>query len=479
MPAGAAILATALAYFFATGVNHLWPFAWVAPIPILLLSFASSARTTAISAFSAYLLGELSILPVVLPVLPPAVLLLALVVPAFVFALTVLFTRYTLCQFDHWVGMFVFPVLWTAWEYLVSVQGTYGSWAYSQVDFLPVIQLASVTGLAGITFLVSLVPAGLAVAWHFRDRRRHMIPALGIPLALWLSVVGWGWVRLAQPALGARVRVGLAATDETVRYFRTERSAEALAVVTAYAQRIGKLGARGAQVVVLPEKFVGVTPAYSQSVRDILADAARTHRVTVVAGLNQIEQSQQRNLAVVFSPNGEVQMEYHKVHLIPVYEANYRVGESLGVLSTAQGTWGVAICRDMDFPDLGRSYSRAGVGIMLIPAWDFVADGRIHARMAVMRGVEGGYAVVRSAQEGLVTVSDHHGRILAEGATSAEPEVLLLTDVTPGPGSTFYARTGDWFARLNAAGAAIILAMVGGHTVIRVARGRSQQRRVY
>src|SRR4029450_8150365 len=52
----------------------------------------------------------------------------------------------------------------------------------------------------------------------------------------------------------------------TVRFFRTERADEALPVVAAYVRRIEELAAAGAQVVVLPEKFVGVTPAYADAV---------------------------------------------------------------------------------------------------------------------------------------------------------------------------------------------------------------------
>jgi hypothetical protein len=38
---------------------------------------------------------------------------------------------------------------------------------------------------------------------------------------------------------------------------------------------------------------------------------------------------------------------------------------------------------------------RGSLTLMLVPAWDFNADGWLHARMAVLRGVEGGYAIVR------------------------------------------------------------------------------------
>lgn len=42
-------------------------------------------------------------------------------------------------------------------------------------------------------------------------------------------------------------------------------------------------------------------------------------------------------------------------------------------------------------------------------------------------------------------VSDDHGRVLAQVATSSAPEVLLVVDVPMGTGATLYAHAGDWF----------------------------------
>lgn len=183
--------------------------------------------------------------------------------------------------------------------------------------------------------------------------------------------------------------------DATIETFETERPEVALPVVDAYARRIRTLAGRGEEVVVLPEKFVGVTPAYAGHVYERLASAAREGNTVAVAGFHQSGPSGKRNMAVVFGADGRALAEYDKTHLVPGFEAKYRPGKGLGLLQMGERTWGTAICKDMDFPRLGRWYSGAGVGLMLVPAWDFVRDGRAHSRMAVLRGVEGGYAVVR------------------------------------------------------------------------------------
>ncbi len=98
-----------------------------------------------------------------------------------------------------------------------------------------------------------------------------------------------------------------------------------------------------------------------------------------------------------------------------------------------------------------------------MPAWDFVRDGRLHARMAVMRGIDGGFAVVRSARTGRMTVSDAFGRVLAE-RTSSALATSIVEQVTTGDGRTFCARTGDWFAWLALMLAAACILLAGKRT---------------
>jgi apolipoprotein N-acyltransferase len=446
------VLAVGAIYYFSLGLNGLGPLVWIAPIPIILLAFDLTPRTAMAMAFSAFLLGRLTLFSYLAQLMPIGIVIVSLVIPAIAFALAILTTRYAVLYFKHWSTIFVFPAVWTSYEYLLSVvspHGTAGSLAYTQIDILPLVQIVSLTGLWGVTFLLTLIPACIAVAWHLRRNKKQAVPALVIPLFLGLLSLCFGWVRLAQPISGQSIRVGLAATDTTIRYFRTANSKEALPVVQAYARRINNLAARGAKVIVLPEKFVGVTPAYADDVYRILREAARNNHVAVIAGLNRIGTEHSMNEAVVFSPEGQVVAEYNKIHLVPGFESRYQAGTKPAEFSFFTTTAGVAICKDMDFPGLLSQYARDGVGIVFVPAWDFGQDRQWHARMAMMRGIEGGFAVARSAQNGLLTVSDHLGRMLAEDKSSREADVLLVSDIQPGPGVTFYSMSGDWMAWLN------------------------------
>jgi apolipoprotein N-acyltransferase len=72
----------------------------------------------------------------------------------------------------------------------------------------------------------------------------------------------------------------------------------------------------------------------------------------------------------------------------------------------------------------GTSSSNLAVplaNLLLVPTWDFNLDRWLHARMAVLRAVENGFALARSARNGLFTLSDNRGRILATNGNGVRP----------------------------------------------------------
>jgi apolipoprotein N-acyltransferase len=144
--------------------------------------------------------------------------------------------------------------------------------------------------------------------------------------------------------------------------------------------------------------------------------------------------------------------QYLKRRLIPGLEDEFRPGDADLVL----GDLGIAICKDMDFAPMIREYGQNGVRLMLVPAWDFRSDTALHARMALVRGVENGFAVVRAAANGILTVSDAYGRMVAEAETSTDYPVTLTATVGLIDHGTFYGRIGDLFGWLTVLAALLL-----------------------
>jgi apolipoprotein N-acyltransferase len=435
-------LISAAAFYLSTGLGELWPLAWLAPVPVLWLAHARTPRAAAIPAAVAWFAGSLNLFSYLSRVMPAPIVLVILMAPAIVFGLAVWFSGAAVRRLGPIVGALAFPAAWTSYEFLLSLVSPHGtalSLGYSQVQWLTLMQILSLTGLWGVVFLVTYVPSAIAAAISHRAPRA-LVPAS----TLLVVAVSFGAVRLSHTESTPGVRVGLAVTDTDInRVNDTTDQAITLSIVRAYGIRIDRLAREGARLVVLPEKMTGATPASAPPAIALLADAARRNGVTVVAGLNLVAIDPPRNVALVLGPDGRQIVEYDKHHMLPGPETGYLVGMTPSVFTMEDQPSGVTICKDMDFQGWSREYGRRDVHLLAVPAWDFVVDGRLHFRMALARSIENGFAMVRAAEQGLLTVSDGYGRVIA--SQTSGPEALLVAEVRPGPGATFYTRTGDWF----------------------------------
>ncbi len=467
-----AVLVSALAFYASTGLGELWPLAWLAPVPLLLAANRSTPARAILPAGLAWFFGSLNLFSYLSRLIPAPIVLALLFAPAVVFGLAVAFGSAATRRLGPLGGALAFPAAWTSYEFLLSLVSPHGtalSLGYSQIQWLTLMQILSVTGLWGVVFLVTYVPSALAAAVSYRSPRA-LAPAVGLLLA----AVSFGAYRLQHASAGGPIRVGLAVTDTDIgRVFEATDPATTLAVVRGYGDRIDRLARDGATLIVLPEKMTGATPASVPEAAAMLADAARRNQVTVVAGINRVAIDPRRNVAWVFGPDGRQVVEYDKHHMLPGPETGYLVGAKPALFSAPHAQAGVAICKDMDFQGWSRQYGGRDVRLLAVPAWDFVVDGRLHFRMALARGIENGFAMVRAAEQGLLTVTDGYGRMIASKTSGSE--ALLVADVAPGPGATFYTRTGDWCGWL-AVGLAASLALlsaskVGRRTAARRAAG--------
>ena len=465
---GAAFLAvasTAALVWFGTGLNPWWPLLWFAPLPLLLFVSRSSWRGAAVAAASSWLLGSLNMWHYFHGLLhaPPSILAGIFVIPALMFALAVLLFRALLRRGAGWTALVAFPATWVSFEYLVNLtspHGTAGSLSYSQLNFLPFLQLASVTGPWGMSFLLLLFPAALAIGLHLRREaptKALRIVSAGVgAIAL---VLAFGAVRLMLPAPSQRVKVGLIASDQPANVDLADEGPETARVFRDYAAQAEAVAAQGAHVIVLPEKL-GVAVDPDTRVTDTLFQSlADKTKAVIVVGLIHVSPPIKYNQARVYAPGVPV-VRYDKHHMLPPFESKLTPGTTLTLMSEPSGTWGVTICKDMDFTALSRQYGEAGAGLMLVPAWDFDLDRQWHGHIAVMRGLESGFSIARAAKQGFLTVSDDRGRILAETRSDSAPFVMLVADVPSVHHTTLYLLLGDWFAWLALATLAFTLAQL-------------------
>jgi apolipoprotein N-acyltransferase len=256
------------------------------------------------------------------------------------------------------------------------------------------------------------------------------------------------------------VRVAMLSSDREMRYSRTTEESKAAELLTFYASQIPKAAAQGAQVVVMPEKIVGVTPEDRDPLIKLMSAAASSSRVWIIAGVNEIG-PHHLNSAWIFSPDGALAGDYHKHYFVRGFEAGFEKGDDIYTTDAPWGKTGVAICKDLDYPPFVRTYGERGAALMFVPAWDWVGpNADEHERMALVRGVENGFAMARSAKEGYVTAYDAYGRTLAMSSTFVVDPAMVVADIPTGPGPTIYTRFGDWFGWLSVAASVAVVLMI-------------------
>jgi len=447
-----AALLTGVMFLLSIDMGPIGPLALIAPVPLLVYALsAPRAWSVAVAAAVARVLSTGGIVYVYGQDIPLPAMLVLISLGAAIYAAVVLLTRWCARVAPPALAVFAYP-LWlvtSEWLFgLISPNGSFGDMGYSLVDVLPLLQLASIGGMAALTFCVALVPMTLAMAIARPAEARVALLAGGIPVVLAL-VFGMG--RLAQD-YQSRARVALVGVDSTMaQAYRGE--AQELDAARAFAAQVRALGAGHPDYIVLPEKQLGGARPTGESARQLAQAASDVAPATVIVGFDErLSASERVNSAHILAPGKSVQ-RYLKRHMVPGLELGY----TLGTDSFVDGTRGVAICKDMDFPITIRDYGRRGVELMLVPAWDFVKDARMHSRMALVRGVENGFAIARAAAGGNLTASDRFGRVIAEATTSRERPVTVSAELGLRGGGTVYTRIGDAFAWLCVAAAAVLL----------------------
>jgi apolipoprotein N-acyltransferase len=438
-------LLSGLGFYFSIGLGEQWWLGWLAPIPILWLAFGDTKGWMVfLLSWAAAALGGSNIIRAYGGTLPVFVLALGIAAPALIFAVAVMAARRAYRAFGPVVGMLAFAASWVALDFLQSFNsggGSVSTPAAAEVGAPLLIQSASLVGFPGVTFLLGVFSAGIAASLA----ARKPMPAV-IAVALFAANAGFGYVRTSQPPTGT-LSVALIESDDTVGKFAAPDKDATFKAIDAYADEIAKLRGSHVQLVVLPENISRVAPEWVAEAQDKLVKAVPAG-ATLVAGFNTFADGALRNVSWALSPGADAPVTYQKRRLVPVLESSiFKPGP--GPRALANGI-GLEICKDMDFHAMIRSDEVATKPELLaVPAWDFDKDDWSHARVAILRSVENGVPMARTARTGLLTLNDRYGRIVAQARSVGGFTTLVGELPLDGRGgATIYDRIGDVFGWL-------------------------------
>lgn len=446
------IIISALLYFYSLGFHDIGILVWFAPIPVLLFGLRFEPRLTFVVAFITSLLGSSDILQYSKTVIPMMPLIFSVICGAIFFAINILLSCWVIKRLNNWVSIFIFPSLWVTFEFLSAsspTSGTYGSIAYSQVHLLKIIQITSLTGIWGLSFLICLIPSAIVVAYYLRKNKKDLCLSLIIPAILLIGTLIFGITQLNKPYPEKTLRIAAISFPTSIDEMHSTDPKVADEVIRKYLNEFHILSTRNIDLIIFPEKILRLTSANQNHIKALLKQSAKDHDMAIVAGFSDFSGNDKKNIAIAYAKDGSPIDTYQKEHLLPGPESIFTPGNNIVTFKLDDVPAGIAICKDMDFKNPAAEYGKLGTGILFVPALDFVIDEWMHANIAIMQGVMNGYVVARAAQWGLLSVSDDHGRIVSEISTAPDSPSMIIAEINPGNGKTFYAENGDWFAYLS------------------------------
>jgi apolipoprotein N-acyltransferase len=335
---------------------------------------------------------------------------------------------------------------------------------------VPVIQIADLAGVYGLTALAVAVNVGLWELLRFL-RRKRTFPwwSLTTAAVLLVAALAYGSWRIAaverEQEAAPDVTVGLVQANVLIE----ERRSRALMqeIWGRYRRLSDQVVHRGAELILWPESAVHFAyrpdaGAYSSS--GFLKKFVRSLDRPLLFGSWAIEQGRPRNRAYLLEPDGSLAGQYDKVKLLAFGEympfsdwipglkglvkgvGDFEPGEKIEPLCWEETCFGVLICFEAILKPISREFVDRGADFLVNitnDAWfGDTSCPEQHLMLSALRAVENRTWLVRVANTGISAFVDPVGRILHR--TSVFEQAVRVCRIDRMEGDSFYGKWGDW-----------------------------------
>lgn len=432
--------------------------AWIALVPLMYSCRESTVISGFIRGFVAGLVFNVGLLYWIAFVIVnyghlslPIGIFAMLLMAAYLSIYVALFTAGLVYLRDRGIAQVIAaPLLWTCLEYAKSHLLTGFPWenlAYSQYLYIPLIQIADITGIYGLTFVIVLINViicdlltGFIGGLERKESKRLLMEVAGgvlILIALW----GYGDMRVRQmreivdsaPSLDISLIQGN--IDQSIKW-NPQHQDETLEI---YKSLSGSASPSTSGLIIWPET---AAPFYFQDMglrtREVVLIAKNSANWLLFGSPSYIRKDNQVsffNSAFLLSPEGRIAGRYDKVHLVPYgeYVPMRRFFPFIGKLVAGVGDFGtgkgyypllmddrkvgVLICYEAIFPESSLAYKRMGAGLLVNitnDAWFGRSSAPYqHLSMTAFRAVENRLYVLRAANTGISAIIDPTGKIIS------------------------------------------------------------------
>jgi apolipoprotein N-acyltransferase len=376
---------------------------------------------------------------------------------------------------------------WVALEYLRTYLFSGFPWALladSQVKALPLIQIASVTGVYGVSFLIVLVNLTVAEFLLFRHSRVRGNPenspaldprfrwdddcmAIVMTASLLLVCLLFGSYRLHRPlAHSPSPPMRVALLQGNIDQYKKWDAAYVQEIETTYQGLVQAASQAEPNLIVWPETSVPGYLLQEASLWNWLQPVVRNSRTNQLVGAPYMSDKNIYNMAFSLDRQCHIEGEYAKQHLVPFGEVvpwanslgrfipvlnslgGFAAGGRSPVVPAAGVPVGVNICYEAIFPNLVRRSVKQGAQVianLTNDGWYMrTAAPYQHWAPNIFRAVENGRWVLRADNTGISGLIDPTGHVAA--ASRIFEASVLVGDAQPRTELTIYTRFGDLFA---------------------------------
>ncbi len=362
------------------------------------------------------------------------------------------------------------PVIWVLLEY-AQTHSPFGGFpwllaGYSQSAYLNLIQIADVTGVYGISFLI--LGFNTAVVWMvFHKGQAGSLWPLVAACAMLVFSLFYGtrslnrWKNIDSPFHAALLQGNLSAEDsEQVLTEKFQRG---------YVRMADTLKSPKKDLLVLPESPTPVMFQHDPEYVQVFERLAQRHQFGLI--FNNVRSMEIEgidrylNSAYFLNGNGVPVGVYDKVHLVPFGEyiplerifffaetvskdvGSFYPGNDFLVVSLGKHRANAIICFEAVFPALVRKFVRKGSQLVVnLTNDEWYGDSAApyqHFAMARWRAIENRRYLLRAANSGISAIVEPTGRV--QISTEILQEAVCEGRFAFLEHKTFYTRYGDVF----------------------------------
>lgn len=370
----------------------------------------------------------------------------------------------------------VSPFFWVALElgrtHMPAIGFPWNLLGYAMSTRLGLVQLVTLTGIYGLSFVIAGYNA--LVVWAWRKKSKAAVGSWAV-VTLFLALILAVGSRMVPRPQGRHtahlIQLDLRPENSYPVNWEKQDAAEIQAI-----DRLSIEAGRSSPGLVIwpeaPAPFSFQDPWFAGQAKRIAGES----QSDFLAGVDEWSYPPGRsaevaNSAVMVDAAGQRVFRYDKIHLVPFGEyvpwrrwlffarrlvgsiGDFTPGTERTVGRIAGGTFSVFICYEAIFPNEIRQFADRGAELLINISDDgWYGHSKAlaqHLNMARVRAVENRRWLLRATNTGLTAVVDPYGRIRARLPADTRAAVTVHYDFRSG--RTLYTRWGDWWAYLSTA----------------------------